>query len=330
MCNGSIVTTLLDSYKGCTIYELTCSNNTIINVDNDFNSTNCTSNSFVCSGFEFTSIDNFRGNIFNCQAQNLLCSTQNVHNNCDYYKLSCDGDSLCDVSISTFLCNDPNRCYDYVNISTCICPIDRNGSDCSSYRPLSCSLNLMYPKEQCNKQYYSSDSKSSLLDGDPACLLFGLQDTASLQYNLSCAFQNPNAYIDPRVYEANFTYFIQTPSFSMSTYNSWTLRFKIFNFNMLSDLGATYYELLSVPQMIGNESIWFNVSLPSLSAKYWSGNRLYAEASWDKGQQPNGAVQIVLDRRFLDSLEYKGKGTDYSTSNTVTIVVVTLVAAAIV
>lgn len=88
---------------------------------------------------------------------------------------------------------------------------------------------------------------------------------------------------------------------------------------MLSDLDATTVITLDTDQMVGNKSIWFNTTLADVPDKYWAGNRLYAEFGWDTKLSPPNAKKTVMDRRFYDSPEYQGKGTNVKESNTTTI-----------
>jgi hypothetical protein len=71
---------------------------------------------------------------------------------------------------------------------------------------MTCSLNLESPRPACSTAYYqeNDDPKAYLLDGDPACLVFSLDETASLQYSLDCAFTEP-----VNDTEVSFNYYIQ-------------------------------------------------------------------------------------------------------------------------
>lgn len=76
--------------------------------------------------------------------------------------------------------------------------------------------------------------------------------------------------------------------------------------------------------MLGQEAIWFNVTLNQVPTRFWHGNRLYMEVSWINSHKPPGIQQNNLDRRFLDSPQYQGIGTEPPASYT-TIIVLSIV-----
>jgi hypothetical protein len=216
-------------------------------------------------------------------------------------------------------------------VSSCICPVDRNGTDCSQFVPFNCEAELVSPVPNCNNPYYQKqtegDPKFNLLDSDPPCLVFSMDETVRLQYKLNCEFAvNITENLTPKQLAANFTYWISNDRFSIYEPTTWVVRYKIFNFNILSDSDATVNLALSTDQMQGYKHILFNTTLSAVADKFWAGNRLYAEVGWDRIQKPPGLPRSVLDRRFFDSPEYKGKGNDFATkSDTVTIVVAVVV-----
>ncbi len=82
----------------------------------------------------------------------------------------------------------------------------------------------MSPTPNCGNEYFqdTSDPKANLLDGDPACLVFSLQETAKLQYTVNCRFLEPLGPIPPQVLAANFSYYIENDQVRvfMRTYSS--------------------------------------------------------------------------------------------------------------
>jgi len=180
---------------------------------------------------------------------------------------------------------------------------------------------LEYPPLDCNNVNYvdTNDPKAYLLDGDKPCLVFPLSASADLKYMLDCHFTQPIGPISQEVLNANFTYFINTTKFAIYMPTYWSMRFKIYNFNVLSDIGAQTELVLTKEQMEGTEPIWINTTLSKVPSQYWHGNRLYAELLWYQVSPATGIS--ILDRRFLDSPDYKTPSSQTKNSNTITIVV---------
>jgi len=98
---------------------------------------------------------------------------------------------------------------------------------------------------------------------------------------------------------------------------------KIFNFNILSDTGATTYLTLTKEQMQGSLPVWLNTTqLKEIPDRFWHGNRLYGEIMWM--HSPPGVGGNTLERRFFDSPDYKGQGTQKKPSNKKTIILATV------
>jgi hypothetical protein len=56
---------------------------------------------------------------------------------------------------------------------------------------------------------------------------------------------------------------------SLSQQVNWQLRYKIYNFNQLSDSGATLYSgNFTAGQVLGNEPVWFNFSLGDIQIHF--------------------------------------------------------------
>ena len=327
-CNGTEIQ--IDNYigniKDCELEEIECNDGIdVYNISTLLQNQHiCTTQQMMCNGIEINNMNNFIGPYRNCMLTQIKCKNNNI-DNCTLYEIGCEESADCKIKIDKYKCASNVTCEQRVNISSCICPIDRTNGDCSGSRSLNCTVVLVSPTLNCENNEYvlekqKDDTKANLLDGDPPCLLFKLKETAELQYKLYCKFLNPNETIDPKVLGANFTYFIQNENFSVSTETTWEMKFKIFNFNVLSDNGASFNQELNLNQMVGEESIWFNISIGNVPDRFWAGNRLYGEVSWLKAKRPLGVIRNILDKKFLDSTEYKGKGTDISTSNTLTLV----------
>jgi hypothetical protein len=219
-------------------------------------------------------------------------------------QLVCPNAPQCSVSAVVASCTEQNCASKTVTFPSCICPLDRVGSSCKDYRSLSCRLALEAPLTQC--QNNTSDPYDSLLSGDPVCLVYDLNSTAELTYRLQCSF-SPAIAIPAN---DSFSYYIKTPTMAISEVRNWTVRFKIFNFNVLSDLGAAVFMPLSPAQMVGNDTIMYTVSLKDLPDQYWAGNRLYFEAvfransSADPRGGPAAAPFDLLERRYLDAPDH--------------------------
>jgi hypothetical protein len=107
------------------------------------------------------------------------------------------------------------------NWTSCICPKDKTGSDCTAMRPLACSLTLASPLPDCNNGVYedTSDPKFNLLDTDKfelaarqlnifrSCFSYSLSDEVLFNYDLICAFNPPKNFSD-KVLNGNFSYYI--------------------------------------------------------------------------------------------------------------------------
>lgn len=97
-----------------------------------------------------------------------------------------------------------------MNTSSCICPVDRYGPDCSAYRPMICTGDAAYPEEsKCDDvpdPLDESDDKWYLLDKDPACPIFNISEKAELGYYLDCRFRYPPEPVNSSL--ANFTYWL--------------------------------------------------------------------------------------------------------------------------
>ncbi len=59
----------------------------------------------------------------------------------------------------------------------------------------------------------------------------------------------------------------------------WGVELKIYNFNMLSDSGATFSVLLTKEQMEGTQNYWINTTIDQIPERFWHGSRLYGEVS---------------------------------------------------
>jgi len=133
-------------------------------------------------------------------------------------------------------------------------------------------------------------------------LVYPLNSNASLEYKLYCKFTS-DIVITPAIEAANFSYYVENSNFTISKQVYWTLRYKLWNFNVLSDDGGSQYFRLTQEQLAGIDSIWFNTSLYNIPDQYWHGNRLYAEISWTLSIPP--VQSKFLKRLFLDSPEKK-------------------------
>jgi len=84
---------------------------------------------------------------------------------------------------------------------------------------------------------------------------------------------------------------------------------KIFNFNKLSDQGATTRIELLLEQMVGNQTIKIEVALADIPDKYWFGRRLYLE-TYLAGRLEGPAHRMFLDvpDRAIQVFQHKLQG----------------------
>lgn len=78
--------------------------------------------------------------------------------------------------------------------------------------------------------------------------------------------------------------------------------------------------------MLGSAVVTVNVTLSEIDARFWQGNRLYVELAWNDTKKPNAVQKRILDRLFLDTPEFVGKGTDKKVSSVGSIILWTVIA----
>lgn len=94
-------------------------------------------------------------------------------------------------------------------MSSCECPYDREGDACEAKRPIDCEVTLEAPTLTCSSPLYDdpTDPHFDLLDGDPPCLIFAMDEIAALRYRLRCHFrETPPGFPEPD----GFSYFLVT------------------------------------------------------------------------------------------------------------------------
>ena len=215
-----------------------------------------------------------------------------------------------------------------VEFSECLCPLDFIGDRCETHRPFTCKPHLVTPVPDC-----VSKSRNGVYYGDQICFLFSkLSDTPTFSFTLDCYFENTtDLYTTPPtdtefpypywVYtntsvdgQANFTFAITAvPNVTLD----WIALLKVFNFNRISDLGASQTEPLTPEQILGIDTISFTLPLASYDAKYLMGGRLYFETGVYSARTytPAGMISRAVDARFVDFNDYIPRGTpSYTTT----------------
>ena len=256
----------------------------------------------------------------NCVVTKLLCTLPN--STLVVKELVCDSSVQCWHREFNYTCGLRENCYTNLNISSCICPIDRSGPSCATDRLINCSVNLISPPPDCGWPAYQDlqDPKDYLLDGDRACYVYGSIDSlVELDYALNCNFITSSSNSNSSY---SFSYWLDaSPQFALSRPQDWSLRLKLFNFNKLSDNNATFWVNLTKDQMMGSELFRISFALNEINERYWHGNRIYGELAWQNinhslangvtktnqttlpnqiRQNPAGA-QNVMHRIFIDS-----------------------------
>jgi hypothetical protein len=173
-------------------------------------------------------------------------------------------------------------------VSSCICPDDYVGNNCEKDRYVSCSASLVSPIPNCDHPIRKGNENNEQQN----CLIFDPQHpNVTLRFNLQCAFLNSSDINQTLNSLYNFSYVIDNGKVELITiciwltflqFRStkgviWVLQLKIYNFNALSDPGATFFLDLSTQSLNGTEDIFFNFSLADIPERYWQGNRLYIE-----------------------------------------------------
>jgi hypothetical protein len=207
----------------------------------------------------------------------------------------------------------------------CVCPLDFVGDACESKRPFLCAYELVSPPPHCKTA--SGDVEASygqLADGDPVCFEYKRsQDAPVFTYRLRCAFASSDglpATATNDTHRDDFDYLAHAWDargkhvFAVSNVQNatadWRLLLKVFNFNKLSDLGASQVAELTAEQIVGADTVSFTLPLASYATHYLSGGRLYFECGLYAalGYWPDGLVRRTHDRRFIDFTDYHGKG----------------------
>jgi len=182
--------------------------------------------------------------------------------------------------------------------NTCNCPLDRQGSSCENYRPFVCNITLLSPPPQCKVV-------DPNLDQDPVCFVYGRKDAVTFEYTMNCYFTDTsNIPADNPL----FNYYVKNgDQFAISRISGQTdpqnnIILKIFNFNILSDIGASIIVPLLPAQYIGDMNIDFNIQIGNIPDKYFAGGRLYFEVSlYTDKQWVSGLAKKSYDRRFIDA-----------------------------
>jgi hypothetical protein len=339
LCNGTAtsatnVPAQHSGFVGCTVEELSCSSNTsssweVVSLVPSLGSGNCSIESFSCPNPTGALVT---GNYSTCVVAGMVCDAESRQNvSCTRVVPVCADAAACQLSPASE-CAD---CSGPLNVSKCVCPLDRYGETCASKVPFTCEANLQKPQKDCkgNLKYWFSEDESDnlkldLLDGDWPCLVYKLNRPGEMEWTINCEFDPGFGYPEDfpnstqeEYAAANFSYALVgppkadgAPRFVLTANDTWALRWKIFNFNRLSDNGEAYdLPMLSADQMTGKQPVYFRTRtiLDKIDAqRFWHGNRLYSELSWDDDSKPDGAKR-VLAREFMDNETFtKHKGTE--------------------
>jgi len=284
----------------CYIYSLNCNGNITT-----FNK-NCTPSQMLCDG-TYQNFATYNGSLALCSFTQLTC---NSTGNCTALELSCPEAPKC--TLSHLPC--PFNCSRMLNTSSCICPDDYSGRFCTTQAQYTCSASLVYPPINCLPPP-TADPKDNLLDGDRKCTVFDdYEGNATLAYHLECAFALPVNYST-----GDFTYWAKNDNISISQEVAWALRYKIFNFNLLFDTGASMYTgNLTAEQILGTDLVWFNYSLKDIPERFWYSRRLYYELRFNPGPSGN----TTFWRNFVDAPSRPISTKTMNTVSTLTYVII--------
>jgi len=336
-CNGSSLNTSSISsgsqLKGCIVQSVNCKANNVNNaVDITSIRQNCTIKQLSC-GVSNTSVfpnsatkkNTYNGSASDCIVKELTCSPDSsldpLTANCTALQPVCSYQQPCDIEEQQFTCQNTSSCNQPLNVSICICPDDFVGDFCDQRRAMNCSLTLLSPIPNCDNELNNLDNSvdDRLLSADRACLVYGINEVVTMHYSLACQFTQAPAPLPANI---SFPYWLNTPKFRLSRPANWTMRFKMFNFNKLSDKGMMMLPSLTQAQLTG-ATIEFRFLLNSVPDRFWAGNRLYLEVGWtrnevftDEPRPPGVPVGHTMDRRFIDSADYHGVGTEEPVDHT--------------
>jgi hypothetical protein len=268
-----------------------------------------------------------------CDETTLFASYENI----TYY---CGNGTVTEEEYD-ILVHDPSNNCSMTNstVFVCICPLDRSGYGCHNYRHFQCIVGLITPERKCeappaNEAYGGID-----LDGDYPCFKFSMEDHSSFTYNMTCKFTEP-AYKDTvqknlptnetytiylrdgnqtqmtldEIYES-YTYYLNhnyteiingteqvTGTFTLSKPLEQPLRFKVFNFNTLSDISGWFdIPLTDTGYYIGQKHLIYRVKFSELNEELFAGDRLYCEVRIFNV----GNLNMPWEKLFIDFTDRK-------------------------
>eukprot|EP00028_Trichosphaerium_sp_Am-I-7-wt_P009493 CAMPEP_0168519062 /NCGR_PEP_ID=MMETSP0405-20121227/7092_1 /TAXON_ID=498012 /ORGANISM="Trichosphaerium sp, Strain Am-I-7 wt" /LENGTH=401 /DNA_ID=CAMNT_0008539529 /DNA_START=722 /DNA_END=1924 /DNA_ORIENTATION=+ len=235
-----------------------------------------------------------------CAISQIVCVGQSILNtSCTTIDLGCKGGVQCVWQKHTSDCLA--FCYQTQTREGCICPIDYEGSKCKKPRQFSCGLTVTSSQhKQCHdsRELEYLEEYKIHLDGDKADLECDMDAVLDFEVKVNCHL--PKIKGRSNVNESMFHYDVDS-KFSVTNVTTypWNLMLKVFNFNALSDIGGSIKQTLTIPQMVGNESIGFRLQVNKLDvSKYLVGGRLWAEWKFENSAVIDG--NHSMGRLLLD------------------------------
>lgn len=182
-----------------------------------------------------------------------------------------------------------------MNTTSCICPSDRKGSTCDEHEPIIWSSKVTLPKKG---KTTSKDPKDDRLTYDRSIFSVTIEEgkNLSLYVRVNCSFEDVLVAKN----SGNFSYWIKTDKLLVYEDPSWMLQAKIFNFNSLSSKGRIYKEVLTPKNIMGKESVIFNIPTMDITKEYVYGGRAYMEIGFGDSNYPPGFKNAQLQRIFID------------------------------
>eukprot|EP01119_Soliformovum_irregulare_P013175 TRINITY_DN3484_c0_g1_i1.p1 TRINITY_DN3484_c0_g1~~TRINITY_DN3484_c0_g1_i1.p1 ORF type:complete len:661 (+),score=106.63 TRINITY_DN3484_c0_g1_i1:60-2042(+) len=235
-----------------------------------------------------------------CLIDKMKCQNED---GCSLVQPVCTGMSTCALNRYSFPCRYPSVCQQSVNSSSCICPIDRWGDHCEKNQSLSCNVSRVEPS-QCNVPV-PTDVPRKWLSSDWPCLEYSMKSSVQLGFKLKCQFRNDSIIITNETLQANFTYAYQGDGWAISGDEKFGIRTKLINFFRMSEDSQVEIQDVTKDQVEGREIIWYNrTMLSEIPDRFWAGNRLYLEMTWDgEGPPSDDRRDHNLGRIYIDATD---------------------------
>ncbi|KAL0484231.1 hypothetical protein AKO1_004873 [Acrasis kona] len=116
------------------------------------------------------------------------CDPTSIYATFDYQLFSCNGTNVTYVEYlekkNVLNCTQTNT-----TMEACLCPLDRVGERCSTFRNYTCVVKLLDPQRNCQRGDDTEDVGGLLLDADHPCLEFSEEAVSQdFTFNMYCYF----------------------------------------------------------------------------------------------------------------------------------------------